>query len=130
MSDFFALQIGINYKSKRESVLSGCVNDITNTAVFWQRLGIAFRAHIVCSDESNAIPCTVRKGALRRDIIAGMSEIEQAMRSSPAPNKFLFFNFSGHGTRVRDVSGDEQDGMDEAICPLDYDAPPPTAALS
>ncbi len=74
MSDFFALQIGINYKSKRQSVLSGCVNDITNTAVFWHRLGISFRTHIVCSDESSTIPCTVRKGALKRDIIAGMYE--------------------------------------------------------
>ena len=120
----------------------------------------------------------MRKGALRRDIIAAMfgppyttcsrfyplqalayvtrhsshvtrhtshvtrhtphmSDIAQAMRSSAAPNKFLFFNFSGHGvtrcdtmqsvsstallyfvtrscsgTRVRDVSGDEQVACD------------------
>ena len=72
--------------------------------------------------------------------MAGMVEIEQAMRACQAPNMFLFFNFSGHGaapltrmqplhwirvlrvdfwccagTRVRDVSGDEADGMDEAL---------------
>jgi len=33
----------------------------------------------------------------------------------------LFFHYSGHGTQVKDVSGDEEgDGMDEAICPMDY----------
>jgi hypothetical protein len=66
MSEFFALQIGINYKSKRESVLSGCVNDITNTAVFFHRLGISFKTHIVCSDESNAIPCSVDLSLLHK----------------------------------------------------------------
>ena len=29
--------------------------------------------------------------------MAGMVEIEQAMRACQAPNMFLFFNFSGHG---------------------------------
>ncbi|NDD83744.1 caspase family protein [bacterium] len=32
----------------------------------------------------------------------------------------LFFYYSGHGTRVKDSSGDETDGMDEVLVPLDY----------
>ncbi|KAK8870051.1 hypothetical protein IAR55_000621 [Kwoniella newhampshirensis] len=33
----------------------------------------------------------------------------------------LFFHYSGHGTQMEDVDGDEEDGYDEvAICPLDY----------
>ena len=35
------------------------------------------------------------------------------------PGDCLFFSFSGHGVRTRDKSGDERDGKDEAICPLD-----------
>lgn len=31
------------------------------------------------------------------------------------------FHFSGHGTQVVDTNGDESDGMDEAICPLDFE---------
>jgi hypothetical protein len=27
---------------------------------------------------------------------------------------------TGHGTKLRDESGDEDDGYDEALCPLDY----------
>lgn len=32
----------------------------------------------------------------------------------------LVFYYSGHGARVRDVDGDEIDGYDEALCPVDY----------
>ena len=32
----------------------------------------------------------------------------------------LVFYYSGHGSQVADVSGDELDGKDETICPHDY----------
>lgn len=32
----------------------------------------------------------------------------------------LFFHYSGHGSRVRDQDGDEDDGYDETIIPVDY----------
>jgi hypothetical protein len=32
----------------------------------------------------------------------------------------LFFHFSGHGGQSRDRTGDELDGMNETLCPLDY----------
>ncbi|MEZ4434228.1 MAG: caspase family protein [bacterium] len=35
------------------------------------------------------------------------------------PGTIAVFHFSGHGRRVGDVSGDEPDGMDEAIVPYD-----------
>ena len=31
----------------------------------------------------------------------------------------LLFIFVGHGSRVRDTSGDEDDGYDECLCPVD-----------
>ncbi|KAI7741304.1 hypothetical protein M8C21_009371 [Ambrosia artemisiifolia] len=36
------------------------------------------------------------------------------------PGDSLMFYYAGHGTRVRDQDGDEIDGYDEALCPLDY----------
>lgn len=33
----------------------------------------------------------------------------------------VFFYFSGHGTRVDDMDGNEQDGLDEAFCPYETD---------
>jgi len=37
-----------------------------------------------------------------------------------AKGDLLTFQFSGHGTQVKDTSGDEADGKDEAIIPSDY----------
>jgi hypothetical protein len=36
------------------------------------------------------------------------------------PNDSLFFHYSGHGAQVPDKDGDEDDGMDEIIFPLDF----------
>ncbi len=33
----------------------------------------------------------------------------------------LLLHFSGHGSQKRDTDGDEEDGMDETICPMDYE---------
>ena len=33
----------------------------------------------------------------------------------------LFFHFSGHGGQQVDPHGDEEDGMDETICPVDFE---------
>lgn len=37
------------------------------------------------------------------------------------PEDEVFFYFSGHGTRVEDRDGNEEDGMDEAFCPYETD---------
>lgn len=36
------------------------------------------------------------------------------------PNDSLFIHFSGHGGRTPDLDGDEDDGYDDVIYPLDY----------
>jgi len=35
-------------------------------------------------------------------------------------NDSLFFHYSGHGGQTRDLDGDEVDGWDEVIYPLDF----------
>lgn len=37
------------------------------------------------------------------------------------PNDALFFHYSGHGGRAKDLDGDEEDGFDETIYPLDHE---------
>lgn len=36
------------------------------------------------------------------------------------PDDSLFLHYSGHGGQTPDKDGDEEDGMDECICPVDY----------
>jgi hypothetical protein len=37
------------------------------------------------------------------------------------PGDALFVHYSGHGGNVRDTNGDEADGYDETLVPLDYE---------
>jgi hypothetical protein len=36
------------------------------------------------------------------------------------PNDNLFIHYSGHGGQTEDLDGDEEDGMDETIYPVDF----------
>ena len=36
------------------------------------------------------------------------------------PGDTVWFHYSGHGGRLRDQDGDEADGYDETLCPVDY----------
>ena len=37
------------------------------------------------------------------------------------PGDSLLFHYSGHGSRQRDRSGEELDGYDETICPVNFE---------
>ena len=52
----------------------------------------------------------------RENIIEGMLWLVEGAR----PNDSLFFHYSGHGSQSTDYDGDEVDGSDETICPVDY----------
>lgn len=41
----------------------------------------------------------------------------------------VFFYFSGHGTRIEDTDGNEEDGMDEAFCPYETDIENPASVI-
>eukprot|EP00741_Cyanophora_paradoxa_P008548 tig00001339_g8273.t1 len=51
----------------------------------------------------------------KRNIMAALNWLASGAR----PGDQLFFQYSGHGTQVSDRSGDEADGQDEALCPVD-----------
>lgn len=36
------------------------------------------------------------------------------------PGDVVFISFAGHGGRVEDISGDEEDGFDETLIPVDF----------
>lgn len=45
----------------------------------------------------------------------------QWLVAGAAPNDSLFFHYSGHGGKVEDLNGDEDDGYDETIYPVDHE---------
>ncbi|KAF3098971.1 Ca(2+)-dependent cysteine protease [Orbilia oligospora] len=107
-----ALLIGINYfNTKRQ--LNGCINDVMNVRNFLIQ-SYKYKPEdmvILTDDQSN--PLSVPK---RDNILRAMKWLV----TDAQPNDSLFFHFSGHGGQVRDLDGDEADGYDETIYPVDY----------
>jgi hypothetical protein len=54
--------------------------------------------------------------ATARNIIA---EFRRWLIEGTQPGDRVFFHYSGHGSRVKDLNGDEADGYDETIAPYD-----------
>jgi len=106
-----ALLIGINYVGT-SSELSGCVNDVDTMKRYIEDNGYGDGdIKLLCDDGENDDPT-------KENIEAGMRWLVEGASSGDS----LFFHYSGHGASVKDDDGDEADGKDEALCPLDYDS--------
>ncbi|KAJ1497054.1 Ca(2+)-dependent cysteine protease, partial [Coelomomyces lativittatus] len=108
-----ALLVGINY---RNSIfpLRGCISDVEAIRTLLISR-FKFPASKICvltdqNDELGFLPT-------KKNILEKMQWlVDQAM-----PGDSLFLHFSGHGYQVKDISGDELDGYDEAILPCDFE---------
>lgn len=107
-----ALLVGINYFGT-DSELHGCINDVHNMVTFLsERYGFAKDDMVILTDDQThpkAIPT-------RQNMLGAM----QWLVSDARPNDNLFFHYSGHGGRTQDLDGDEEDGYDECIYPVDF----------
>lgn len=106
-----ALFIGINYTGT-SSALAGCQQDVRNMKAFLDRRCGQVEA-LILTDEQHQGPLYQ---PTRQNILNAM----QWLVSGAMPGDRFFFHFSGHGSKVRDTNGDELDGYDQTICPLDY----------
>jgi metacaspase-1 len=52
----------------------------------------------------------------KSNILAAFHNVVRQSRAGDA----IFLHYSGHGTKVRDTNGDEDDGYDEAMLPVDF----------
>ncbi|KAJ2935477.1 hypothetical protein H1R20_g1617, partial [Candolleomyces eurysporus] len=108
-----ALLIGINYVGTFNE-LQGCVNDVLNLRKFiTERWGY---------DNSNIVTLTDDKkvsklAPTKANILAQLKELVKGAQQNDA----LFLCYSGHGTQIRDEDGNEIDGEDEVICPVDFE---------
>lgn len=101
-----ALLIGINYRGS-SSELNGCINDVKNMKQYLLQNGYKEDDITILTEDTKLKP--TRKHIIRALIKLFSCKADQ-----------LFLHYSGHGSNVRDVSGDESDGRDETIVPLDY----------
>ncbi|CDK25715.1 unnamed protein product [Kuraishia capsulata CBS 1993] len=108
-----ALLVGINYIGTNNQ-LNGCINDVTNVSQFLERNCGFTKDNMVILVETNT---NRRAVPLRQNIIDGMKWLVKDAK----PNDSLFFHYSGHGGQTKDLDGDEYDGNDETIYPLDFE---------
>merc|ERR1711988_1369240 len=108
-----ALLVGINYLGHRRGRLSGCINDVKKIYNFIvQKYNFPSQSiRILTDDQRNPAGLPTR-----RNIIDGIRWLVMGA----APGDSLVFHFSGHGGQVEDLDGDESDGLDETIMPMDY----------
>ncbi|KAJ7707666.1 peptidase C14, caspase domain-containing protein [Mycena rosella] len=117
-----ALCIGINYVGQ-DAELHGCVNDAGNIKKFLiEKYGYQEQDIVMLTDgRPNGPPQDPRQIPARQ--MPTKANIIDAMRwlvNGAAPNDSLFFHYSGHGGQTKDLDGDEGDGMDEVIYPVDF----------
>lgn len=105
----YAVLFGINYDKTPNARLRGCVNDVMNVS---KRLkeDYKFDDVRVFTDKDRQ---TTANGLLQE-----MNNL--AVRSWREGVELAWIHFSGHGCSVRDISGDEKDGLDECIVPADF----------
>ncbi|KIR35949.1 metacaspase-1 [Cryptococcus deuterogattii MMRL2647] len=107
-----ALCIGINYIGS-SSALAGCINDAHNVQKFLiERYGYKSEDIVMLTDDAR----NSRQIPTRANILAAMQWLVQGAQ----PNDSLFFHYSGHGGQTQDLDGDEDDGYDEVIYPVDF----------
>ncbi|PLN85828.1 caspase domain-domain-containing protein [Aspergillus taichungensis] len=107
-----ALLIGINYIGQPSKLL-GCINDVSNMSVFLHEKHGYRREDMVIltDDQKNQLSVPTKANILR-----AMHWLVEGAR----PNDSLLIHFSGHGGRTPDLDGDEEDGYDDVIYPVDY----------
>jgi len=89
--------------------LNGCVNDVKDMATTLTAPGF------VPSNPSTLRICTNAR-ATRANIMNGVKWLVTGAQSGD----LLVFYYSGHGSQVADLEGDEIDKLDETICPHDF----------
>jgi hypothetical protein len=104
-----ALLIGVN-NYQFVPGLQGSINDVqTMREVLITRWGFSEANIRLLTDEA----------ATRVGILAALEELVAAA----GPDDTVYFHFSGHGSQVQDLNGDEDDGLDETIVPVDGRSP-------
>lgn len=107
-----SLFIGINYLGSN-SELRGCINDVKNIKEFVVK---NFNFPIDADHMRTLVDSDPNNMPTRVNMLNSMKWLVQNAQSGDS----LFLHYSGHGGSQKDTNGDESDGMDETLIPVDY----------
>nr|GLL23840.1 metacaspase-3-like [Ipomoea trifida] len=108
-----ALLCGVTYRGHKKS-LKGSINNvkwIRNLLV--ENLGFPSSSILILTEDE--------RDPYRKPTKANIRESLNWLVRGCQPGDSLFFYYSGHASQVLDRDGDEMDGFDESLCPMDYE---------
>jgi len=105
-----AVIIGINYVGQKGE-LRGCHNDAKNMKEYLMDIHKFPERNI-----SMLLDDGYERNPTRSNIIAAFKNLV----SQSSPGDACFVHYSGHGGRLKDDNGDEADGYDETLIPVDF----------
>ncbi|KAF9155823.1 Ca(2+)-dependent cysteine protease [Mortierella sp. AD011] len=106
-----ALLIGINYRGLHNE-LHGCVNDTVVMKKFLLENKFKEENIRILTDDQVGTQWMPTKANIMRNL--------EWLIHDAKKNDSYFLHYSGHGGQVADLDGDETDGMDNCIFPLDH----------
>jgi hypothetical protein len=105
-----ALLVGINKYPNPQNELRGCINDILDMEYFITETNKVYA--------KQNIKKITDKDATKKGIV---TQLKWLLEGAQAGDQLLF-HYSGHGAQAPSISGKlEPDGLDEIICPYDFD---------
>jgi hypothetical protein len=112
-----ALLIGINYYGSSHQ-LKGCINDCMNIKDFLVRergFSPAQRDMVILTDAPE------NRGTPFYPTVANLMAAFNWLATYNKPGDSIWLSYSGHGSQVRDPDGDRGSGLDDTICPVDFE---------
>lgn len=103
---------GINYLGT-SAQLNGCINDA-------RCMQYMLKSKFNFNDNEILLMTDDHPDPLRRPTRYNMFQGFRWLMTDLHPGDSLVFHYSGHGGQQRDYSGEEDDGMNETLCPMDF----------
>lgn len=104
---------GVSYKNTRHE-LKGCINDARCMKYMLVNRFKFPESSILMLTEEETDPL---RRPTKHNIRMALCWLVQGCQSGDS----LLFHYSGHGSQQRNYTGDEIDGFDETLCPLDFE---------
>lgn len=106
-----ALLIGSNYIDTPTARLNGCINDVVNMRnMLIDAYGYDSANITILRDDSQT----------NRPTAANILKQLASIVSQSASLAQIWIHYSGHGSQIYDLNGDEADSLDEVIVPCDF----------
>jgi len=105
-----AVLVGINYVGQ-QGELSGCHNDVLNMVDYIKD---------VHGFEDDNITLLLDDGDHTKPTKANIAAAYRNLVKTAKDGDVVYLHYSGHGVKLADDDGDEEDGFDECLVPLDF----------